>query len=435
MMNLSDSDDRRQAMKSRISGINSFQPLLFSAKVHLSHIVVILGAVFVFMPGCGGETKPPAPPPPSVVVAPVVQETVAIYGEYVGQTESPRSVELRARVEGFLETIHFKEGSVVNKGDVLFIIDPRQYQADYHQVKAKIASDEAALLKARQDAKRFHALHEKDAVSTSRLESAIAREKEMEATVMADYQALKQAKLSLSYTKIVAPLSGRIGRTEVRVGSLVGKGEPTLLATISQIDPVYVNISVSERDYLLAFRRHEEITKQKRTNRSASKNAENITMILADDSIHPYKGFMNFVDRKVDEFTSTLPIRLEFPNPNGIVRPGQFARIRAVLEERKDALLVPQRAVQEAMEGASVFVVGPDNTVEKRRVQVGPRKGSRWVIEEGLNPGEQVITEGIQKVRQGIQVNLTTDNAPEDSSSSPPETSKTEQAPESLPET
>ena len=415
--------------------MNILQKIRPQPKISAQGSLAIAGIALLFFSGCGGETQAPPRPAPSVTVAPVIQETVAIYGEYVGQTESPRSVELRARVEGFLEKIHFKEGSVVNKGDLLFIIDPRQYRADYHRVKAKIASDEAALLKARQDAKRFHALHEKDAVSTSRLESAIAREKEMEATVMADYQALKQAKLSLSYTKISAPLSGRIGRTEVRVGSLVGKGEPTLLATISQIDPVYVNVSVSERDYLLAFKRHEEIKKQKRTNRSASKNAENITMILADDSIHPYKGFMNFVDRKVDEFTSTLPIRLEFPNPNGIVRPGQFARIRAVLEERKDALLVPQRAVQEAMEGASVFVIGPDNTVEKRRVQVGPRKGSRWVIEEGLNPGEQVITEGIQKVRQGIQVNLTTDNAPEDSSSSPPETSKTEQAPESLPNT
>ena len=415
--------------------MNILQKIRPQPKISAQGSLAIAGIALLFFSGCGGETQAPPRPAPSVTVAPVIQETVAIYGEYVGQTESPRSVELRARVEGFLEKIHFKEGSVVNKGDLLFIIDPRQYRADYHRVKAKIASDEAALLKARQDAKRFHALHEKDAVSTSRLESAIAREKEMEATVMADYQALKQAKLSLSYTKISAPLSGRIGRTEVRVGSLVGKGEPTLLATISQIDPVYVNVSISERDYLLAFKRHEEITKQKRTNRSVSKNTENITMILADDSTHPYKGFMNFVDRKVDEFTSTLPIRLEFPNPNGIVRPGQFARVRAVLEERKDALLVPQRAVQEAMEGASVFVVGPDNTVEKRRVKVGPRKGSRWVIEEGLKPGEQVITEGIQKVRHGIQVNLTTDNAPEDSSSSPPETSKTEQAPEPLPNT
>jgi membrane fusion protein (multidrug efflux system) len=409
--------------------MNILQYIRSCTKVAVQGSLVISSTALVFFSGCGEEFQAPTPPAPSVIVAPVVQETVAIYTEYVGRTESPRSIELRARVEGFLEKIHFKEGSVVNKGDVLFIIDPRKYRADYHKVKAKIASDEAALLKARQDAKRFHALHEKDAISTSRLESAIAREKEMEATVMADYQVLEQAKLSLSYTKILAPLSGRIGRTEVRVGSLVGKGEPTLLATISQIDPVYVNVSISERDYLLAFKRLQEIKKQKHASRSASENVGNVTMILADDSTYPYKGFMNFIDRKVDELTSTLPIRLEFPNPDGIVRPGQFARVRAVLEERKDALLVPQRAVQEAMEGASVFVVGPDNIVEKRRVKVGPRKGSRWVIEEGLNPGEQVITEGIQKVRQGIQVNPTSKNAHENMTSSPPDTSKTEQAP------
>ena len=415
-------------MKTRIVGINRLYPLRLCAQIHLPYLVVILGAVLVLISGCGGESKSPSKPTPSVTVAPVVQETVAIYGEYVGQTESPRSVELRARVEGFLEKIHFKEGSPVNKGDVLFNIDSRKYRADFHKVKAKIARNEAGLLKARQDAKRFQALHAKDAISTSRLESAIAREKEMEATVRADYQALEQAKLNLSYTKIVAPLSGRIGKTEVRVGSLVGKGDPTLLATISQIDPVYVNISVSERDYLLAFKRHQEIEQQNRTSPTVSKNTATITMILADDSTHPYKGFMNFVDRKVDELTSTLPIRLEFPNPTGIVRPGQFARIRAVLEERKDALLVPQRAVQEAMEGASVFVVGPENTVEKRRVEIGPRKGSRWVIEKGLKPGEQVIAEGIQKVRPGIQVNPISQSPPDQKTSSPPDTFKPKQA-------
>ena len=415
-------------MNMKTLGMNFTQTPLIREQVYRPGFRAILIAILFFLSGCGGESKSPSRPIPSVTVAPVVQETVAIYAEYVGQTESPRSIELRARVEGFLEKIHFKEGSGVKKGDVLFLIDPRKYRADFHQAKAKIARDEAALLKARQDAKRFQALHAKDAISTSRLESAIAREKEMEATVMADYQVLEQAKLNLSYTKIVAPLSGRIGKTEVRVGSLVGKGEPTLLATISQIDPVYVNISVSERDYLMAFRRQEELEQQNRTSRSVSESAGTITMILADDSIYPYKGFMNFIDRKVDELTSTLPIRLEFSNPTGIVRPGQFARIRAVLEERKDALLVPQRAVQEAMEGASVFVVGTTNTVEKRRVEVGPRKGSRWVIEKGLKPGEQVITEGIQKVRQGIEVNPTSESARDKKALSPPSTVKPEQA-------
>jgi membrane fusion protein (multidrug efflux system) len=423
-------------MGTRILGMNFMQTLLFREKIDMPSFLVILGTTLFFISGCGGESTSSSPPAPSVIVAPVVQETVAIYGEYVGQTESPRSVELRARVEGFLEKINFKEGSLVNKGDLLFVIDPRKYQADYHQVKAKIASDEAALLKARQDARRFRSLHEKDAVSTSRLESAISREKKNEATVMADYQALEQAKLNLSYTKIVAPLSGRIGRTDVRVGSLVGRGEPTLLATISKIDPVYVNLSISERDYLLAIKKQKEMKKQPGAGRSVSENDVGITMILADDSIYPHEGTMNFIDRKVDEFTSTLPIRLEFPNPDGLIRPGQFARIRAVLETRKNALLVPQRAVQEGMEGASVFVVGPDNTVEKRRVKVGSRQGSQWIIEEGLRAHDQIIIEGIQKVRPGIQVNPTTENALENTTPpTTPDASKSEQDTESTPET
>ena len=195
-------------MRTKKIGMNILQKIGPRTKICVQGSLVISGTALLFFSGCGGEPQSPSPPAPSVTVAPVVQETVSIYAEYVGRTESPRSVELRARVEGFLEKIHFKEGSIVNKGDVLFIIDPRKYRADYHKVKAKIASDEAALLKARQDTKRFHALHEKDAISTSRLESAIAREKEMEATVMADYQALEQAKLSLSYTKIFAPFVG-----------------------------------------------------------------------------------------------------------------------------------------------------------------------------------------------------------------------------------
>ena len=368
--------------------------------------VALLPLIFLpLVSGCGSEAQAPKIPPPPVIVAPVDQENIAIYSEYVGETESPRTVELRARVEGFLIKINFKEGSLVKENDLLFVIDPRQYVADYQKAKAQLARDEAALLKARQDAARYRSLHTKDAVSTSQLENAIAREREMLAARDADVQALEQAKLNLSFTKIYAPLSGRIGRTEVKLGSLVGKGEPTLLATISQVDPIYVNASISERDYLLATKKRQKLEKKKREGKSVREDDLNVTMILADDSLYPFRGTLNFIDRTVDRNTSTLPVRLEFPNPHGILRPGQFARLRAVLEDREAALLVPQRAVQESMEGPSVFVVGEDNTVERRRVVAGPRHGSRWVIEQGLQPGEQVIVEGLQRVRPGIQVN------------------------------
>ena len=214
--------------------------------------ILFLAGSLALLAGCSGEAQSPTATPPPVVIAPVTQETIQIYGEYVGQTESPRDIELRARVEGFLNNITFKEGSLVNKGDLLFVIDPRQYLADYHRAKAKFARDKAALLKARQDAKRFRSLHDKDAVSTSRLELATTHALEAEAEVDGDIQVLKQAKLNLSYTTIYAPLSGRIGRAKVKIGALVGKGKPTLLATISQIDPIYVNISISEREALIA---------------------------------------------------------------------------------------------------------------------------------------------------------------------------------------
>lgn len=374
----------------------------------LSILVFHLGVLSVaFLAACGREPEAPKMPPPPVVVAAVTQEDVAIYGEYVGETESPRTVELRARVEGFLVEMNFKEGSLVKKGDLLFVIDPRQYEADYQKAKAQLARDEAALLKARQNLARFRSLHAKDAVSTNQLENAITHEREMVATRAADLQAVAQAKLNLSFTRIYAPLTGRIGRTEVRIGALVGKGEPTLLATISQVDPIYVNGSISERDYLLTVKRREETEKRKREGKPGKGSEFKVTMILADDSVYPYGGTLNFIDRTVDRNTSTLPFRLEFPNPTGILRPGQFARLRVVLEDRKDALLVPQRAVQESMEGQSVFVVDANNTVERRRVVAGPRHGSQWVIEKGLQPGETVIVEGLQRARPGLPVTPT----------------------------
>ncbi len=379
--------------------------------------ILFLAGGLALLAGCSGEAQaPPTATPPPVVIAPVTQETIQIYGEYVGQTESPRDIELRARVEGFLNNITFKEGSLVNKGDLLFVIDPRQYLADYHRAKAKFARDKAALLKARQDAKRFRSLHDKDAVSTSRLELATTNALIAEAEVDGDLQLLKQAKLNLSFTKIYAPLSGRIGRAKVKIGALVGKGKPTLLATISQIDPMYVNISISEREALIA----EKETRKREEGKKGKEMKDRLTLILADDSVYPYGGKLNFIDRKVDQRTSTLPVRLEFPNPDDLLRPGQFARIRAVLEEREDALLVPQRAIQEGMEGQSVFVVDADNTVEMRRVVTGPRHGSQWVIEQGLNPGEQVIIEGIQKVRPGITVEPTTKSPPAEVMTSTP---------------
>jgi membrane fusion protein (multidrug efflux system) len=337
-------------------------------------------------------------------VTPVLQQSVPIYAEFVGQTESPQTVEIRARVEGFLEQINFTEGAEVTNGQLLFGIDARQYQVELEKAKALLQRDEATLMKARQDAKRFRSLHEKDAVSTSQFEKAIAGEKEVEATLASDRQAVEEARLKLSYTRMYAPLSGRIGRAQVRIGGLVGKGEPTLLATISKIDPIWVNASISEREYLQAVQHYQA----KGVPKGSSPAMQiPITMVLADDSLYPHKGRINFLDRTVDSQTGTLPFRVEFPNPEKMVRPGQFSRLRAELDRRENALLVPQKAVQELQATFSVAVVGEDNKVTMRTVKPGERVGLLWVIEDGLKPGERIVVEGLQKVREGMTVSPT----------------------------
>lgn len=380
----------------------------------LSAVLTVVAA------GCSQEAgAPPLPPLPSVQVAPVVVETVPIFAEYVGQTESPQTVEIRARVEGFLQRINFDEGAEVEEGRLLFVIDPRQYKAELERAKAQLQRDEASLLKARQDAGRFKSLHAKDAVSTSQLEAAIAREKEQLAQVAADRQVVEEARLKLSYTTIYSPLSGRIGRAQVKIGSLVGKGEPTLLATISRVDPVWVNASISEREYLEAVKFYREKGETKDTQPARRIPFQ---MILADESTYPHEGRINFVDRTVDPQTGTLPIRVEFPNPERMLRPGQFARLRAEIEVRRDALLVPQKAVQELQGLKRAVVVDRENTARFRLVKLGPLAGELVVIEDGLAPGERVIVEGLQKVQDGQKVQPIEASTPPSIAALPPPT-------------
>ncbi len=382
-------------------------------------LLALLGtSVAVGPSGCSQEAgAPPVPPVPSVQVVPVLQQTVPIYAEYVGQTESPQTVEIRARVEGFLEQVRFEEGAEVVEGQLLFVIDSRQYQAELKKAKAQLQRNEASLLKARQDAARFRSLHAKDAVSTSQFEKAIAREQEQVAQVAADRQVVEEAKLKLSYTTIYAPLSGRIGRAQVKIGSLVGKSEPTLLATISKVDPIWVNASISEREYLETVRYYAQ-----RGDRDGSAPARRIPiqMILADESTYPHEGRINFVDRTVDPRTGTLPVRVEFPNQERTLRPGQFARLRAKIEVRQDALLVPQKAVQELQGLQRAVVVDAGNTARYRLVKLGPRVGDLWVIEDGLQPGERVVVEGLQKIQDGLVVQPITASLPQPASTSPP---------------
>jgi RND family efflux transporter MFP subunit len=428
----------------------------------------LVTAAWLGLTGCTSSPEAvPAPKAPAVTVVAVVQRAVPVYGQYVGQTEAIRTVEIRARVEGFLERQVVPDGADVKAGDILFVIDPRPFEATLRQAQANVARDgaqlsqtEAALVQREADVQQAQANLERD---LAQLENArtqerryrtllqqelVAREQydqfrtnmtALEATVQADRAAFENARaalaaaratienaraviradeaavdsarLQLGYTTIRSPLDGRMGRADVRVGSLVGKSDSTLLATVSTLDPMYVNFSVSEREALQVWRRRP-------AEMQARPDASGITITLPDDTAYAHAGRLDFVDRAVDPRTGTLALRAAFSNPERLLRPGQYVRLRALLEERPGALLVPQAAVQESQGSASLFVVGRDQTVQARTVRVGPRVGTLWVVEDGVRPGEQVVVKGLQQVRPGMRVEPTLDAVPPEPSGS-----------------
>jgi len=359
-------------------------------------IVVIMAAS-----ACSKEAPPAAPPPPDVLVTVPIQRDVPVYMELVGQAVGFQDVEIRARVEGFLETVAFTEGSLVRKGQLLYRIDPKPLQAALASAKANLATSQARLEKAVNDVKRLTPLAAQQAVSQQELDNATAQRDAAAAQVDAGRAVVEKAEFDLSYTTITAPLDGLIGTTKVKAGNLVGRGESTLLVTISQIDPILFRAGIAEAEYLKVARRFIEERAQ-----GAVQGAKTpIQLILADGTVHPHEGRLDAVERNVDTLTGTIALQIKFDNTERIVRPGQFGRVRFVIEQKKDALLVPQRAVQELQNLYNLAVVGADNTVRFRTVKVGPREGTLWVIEEGLKPGERVVVEGLQRLREGATVN------------------------------
>ena len=355
--------------------------------------------------GCGGKKAPP-PPPPAVQVAQAIQRDVPIYVEAVGQTRGSKEVEIRARVEGFIQSVDFAEGTAVQQGQRLFTIDPKQFETTLAQAKGRLAEAEAQLAKARQDVARYTPLAAKNAIPQQDLDTALAVERAATAGVEAESAAAKSAEIDVGYTRVVSPVTGLVGKAEVKTGNLVGRGESTLLTTVSAIDPIHVRVAFAERDYLTLVRKRLEEVKE-RGAQPAPVDSANIEMVLADGSVHPQRGKVFFVDRAVDPATGTLLVEIEFPNPDKIVRPGQFAKIRAPVDFRRGAILVPQRAVQEVQATYNVAVVAAGDTIEIRPVKPGARLGTLCVIEAGLQPGERVVVEGLQKVQKGMKVQPT----------------------------
>jgi membrane fusion protein (multidrug efflux system) len=319
--------------------------------------------------------------------------------ELVGQTKGSQDVEIRARVEGYLDRVAFTEGTFVRKGTLLYQIDPKPLQAALANAKANLATAEARLQKANTDVARLTPLAKQQAVSQQELDNALSAQDAARAQVDAMKAAVDKATLDLGYAHITSPIDGLVGTTQVKAGNLVGRGESTLLTTVSQVDPILFRAGISEAEYLRLGR---QILEQ--GGPDGSRKRQEVELLLADGTVHPYKGFIDTVERAVDPTTGTLAIQFKFPNPDKLVRPGQYGRARGVSQVKKGALLVPQRAVAELQNLYSVAVVGEGNKVTFRNVKVGPRVDGLWVIEEGLKPGEKVVVEGLQRLRDGAVV-------------------------------
>ena len=363
-------------------------------------ILSLLGALLIVVSACAKEAAPPPPAPTEVQVATPLQRDVPVSMELVGQAVGFQDVEIRARVEGFLESMNFTEGSLVTKGQVLYQIDPKPLQAAAANAKANLAMWQARLEKTKNDVARLTPLAAQQAVSQQELDNAVAQKDAAVAQVDAQQAALEKAQFDLGYTTITSPIDGLIGTTKVKTGNLVGRSESTLLVTISQIDPILFRVGIAEAEYLKVARRAQE----QKASGVAKGEPVPIQLILADGSVHPHTGRLDAVERNIDTLTGTIALQIKFDNPERLVRPGQYGRVKFDIDTRKGALLIPQRAVQELQNLYSVAVVGADNKVTGRNVKVGPRVDSLWVIEEGLSAGDRVIVEGLQKVREGMVV-------------------------------
>ena len=348
--------------------------------------------LLLIAPGCSKGPQE-APQPPTVEVATVIQKDVPVYEEWIGTLDGMVNATIRAQVQGYLTRQNYKEGDLVRTGQVLFEIDPRTFQAALDQAKGELEAQQARWTTAKANLARIKPLADQNAVSKKDLDDSIGTEQSARAAVLSAQAKVDKAQLDLGFTRIISPVDGISGLAKAQIGNLVGPGATEELTTVSTVQPIKVYIQVSEQEYLQAGRGSEQKVEKLRAE-----------LILADGSVYPHKGTFGFADRQVDIKTGTIKVSAIFPNPGNFLRPGQYGRIRVARSVRKDALLVPQRAVAEIQGKYMVAVVGPDNKVEMRTVKPAERVDNLWVILEGLKPAERVVVEGIQKVRPGMTV-------------------------------
>lgn len=344
--------------------------------------------------------RPAAVVLPVVAVEPVTTEDVNIYGDYVGRIRAQQFVEIRARVEGYLEKMLFAEGTYIRKGQTLFVIDPRVYRARVDKAKAQLNKARAQALKAKRDLDRIRPLFEQSAASQLELDNATAAYESAVADVAVGEADLTQAQMTLGYTSVQSPIAGYISERNADIGTLVGPSGKSLLATVVKSDTVRVDFSMTALDYLRSKARNVNLGHRD----STRKWDPYITVTLADGSEYPYRGLVDFADPQVDPQTGTFSVRAEMANPDHILLPGQFTKVRLLLDVREDAVVVPSKAIEIEKGGAYIYVVRPDSIVEKRFVETGPEWGKNIVVERGLVRGEDIVVEGYHKLQHGMKV-------------------------------
>lgn len=328
----------------------------------------------------------------------VVATNLPIFEEWIGTLDGYVNAQIRAQITGYLLTQNYAEGSEVKKGDLLFEIDPRLFKAALAQAQAKLAQDQAVVERTRLDVERYRPLARDQAISQQELDNAVQSNLSAQAQVKLDQAAIENATLNLEFTRITSPIEGLAGFAQVQIGDLVSPSGP-VLTTVSTINPIKVEFQVSERAYLKYWRTLIERSK------NPGQPELQLELILSDGSMYPERGKFFFADRQVNPTTGTLQIVGVFPNPNLVLRPGQYARVRAETHVKENALLVPQRAVTELQGSYQVNVVGEENKIRVQPVKVGEQLNPYWVIESGLKPGDRVVVEGLQKAKAGAVVN------------------------------
>ncbi|MDR2549931.1 MAG: efflux RND transporter periplasmic adaptor subunit [Desulfobulbus sp.] len=358
---------------------------------HLAAAAFLAGTV-CFTGGCKKEEHKAGAMVPTVETITVSQRDVPVKKEWVGVLDGMVNATIRPQVTGYLIRQEYKEGEMVRKGQVLFEIDPRPFQASLDKAKAQLSQQIARHETSKANLARIRPLAAKNAVSQKDLDDSVGTELSTRSAVEAAQAAVEEAKLDLSFTKIISPVDGVAGLAKTQLGDLVSPTMQEELTAVSTLDPIKAYINISEQEYLTGFRAGKQVEEMP------------LELILTDGSVYPYEGHIAIMDRQIDPTTGTMKIGALFPNKENRLRPGQYGRIRATVKVQKGALLVPQRAVIEVQGRYMVAVVGGDNKVEIRPVQMGARIDSDWIAEQGLKPGEQIVVEGIQKVRTGMPV-------------------------------